>query len=172
MQRLITSCSCVLMLCGCASMKSASSAAAANDNQPQRMYAPDQIKWQPGPPSLLPGAQMAILEGDPSKPGFFAMRLRFPDGYKVMPHWHPKQERVTIVAGTLNLGMGDTYDANNVHPLTAGSYSTMPAGMRHFAFAKGMTELQLATNGPWAINYVNPADDPRKADKTAAAGGK
>jgi hypothetical protein len=132
------------------------------------MYAPSEIKWQPGPPSLLPGAQMAILEGDPSQSGFFAMRLRFPDGYKVMPHWHPRQERVTIISGTLNLGMADTYDPSKVHALTAGSYSTMPAGMRHFGFAKGATEIQLATNGPWAINYVNPADDPRnsrKADK-------
>jgi len=166
MNRLILSCLFVLSICGCASKKfSPASNATVMDEQPQHMYAPGEIKWQPGPPSLLPGAQMAVLEGDPSQPGFFAMRLRFPDGYKVMPHWHPKQERVTIISGTLNLGMADTYDPSKVHPLTAGSYSTMPAGMRHFAFAKGVTEIQLATNGPWAINYVNPADDPRKAGK-------
>ena len=178
MIRLILSCLFVLSLCGCESMNHSSSSAgggasaAAEDKQPQHMYTPREIKWQPGPPSLLPGAQMAILEGDPTKPGFFAMRLRFPDGYKVMPHWHPKQERVTIISGTLNLGMADTYDAADTRPLTAGSYSTMPAGMRHFAFATGMTEIQLATNGPWAINYVNPADDPRKAGNAARADGR
>jgi hypothetical protein len=176
MKRLILPCLFVLSLCGCESMQHSSSSsgasAAAEDNAPQHMYTPSEIKWQPGPASLLPGAQMAVLEGDPSKPGFFAMRLRFPDGYKVMPHWHPKQERVTIIAGTLNLGMGDTYDPANTRPLTAGSYSTMPAGMRHFAFAKGVTELQLATNGPWRINYVNPADDPRKAGATSGSSGK
>jgi quercetin dioxygenase-like cupin family protein len=167
MNRLILSCLFGLSLCGCESMhrSSASPGASADDNAPQHMYAPNQIKWEPGPPSLLPGAEMAVLEGDPGKPGFFAMRLRFPDGYRVMPHWHPKQERVTILSGTLNLGMGDTYDASKTHALTAGSYSTMPAGMRHFANAKGVTELQLATNGPWGIHYVNRADDPRKAGK-------
>ena len=69
---------------------------------------------------------------------------------------------MTIIAGQLNLAMGDTFDPSKAHALTAGSYSTMPAGMRHFATAKGETILQLATNGPWAITYVNPADDPRK----------
>ena len=174
MNRLFLSCLFVVSLSGCVSMRHTSSGAsgAAEDNQPQHMYTPSEIKWQAGPPSLLPGAQMAVLEGDPSKPGFFAMRLRFPDGYQVMPHRHPRQERVTIISGTLNLGMGDKYDAANVHPLPAGSYSTMPAGMRHFAFAKGVTEIQLATNGPWTINYVNPADDPRKAGNQSGAANK
>jgi quercetin dioxygenase-like cupin family protein len=136
------------------------------------MYTPDLIQWKPGPPTLLPGSQMAILEGDPNKPGFFCMRLRFPDGFKVMPHWHPKQERVTIISGTLNLGMGDTYNPAATRALTAGSYSTMPPGTRHFAFATGVTEIQLTTNGPWAINYVNPADDPRKAGQSSPAAAK
>ena len=153
------------VVCGCESMHKSSAGPAAADSMPQHMYAPDQIKWQPGPPSLLPGAQMALLEGDPAKPGFFCMRLRLPDGYKVMPHWHPKQERVTIIAGQLNLAMGATFDPAKTHALTPGSYSTMPAGMRHFATVKGETILQLATEGPWAITYVNPADDPRKAGK-------
>jgi hypothetical protein len=172
MKRLAISCLFVLSLCGCESTNRSSSSKADADKQPQHMYTPGEIKWQPGPASLLPGAQMAVLEGDPSKPGFFCMRLRFPDGYKVMPHWHPKQERVTIIAGTLNLGMGDTYDPAATHALTVGSYSTMPAGMRHFAFAKGITELQLATSGPWEINYVNPADDPRKGGPATRAAAK
>lgn len=169
----ISSCVLLVSLCGCHSMNhsSSSSAAAADERMPQRMYTPDQIKWQPGPPSLLPGAQMAVLEGDPSKPGFFCMRLRLPDGYKVMPHWHPKQERVTVISGTLNLGMAEAFDPAATHPLTAGSYSTMPPGMRHFGFARGATEIQLATNGPWSINYVNPADDPRKAGQLASGAG-
>jgi hypothetical protein len=35
--------------------------------------------------------------------------------------------------------------------------------MKHFGFVKGETVLQLHGTGPWAIDYVNPADDPRKA---------
>src|SRR5438876_11883307 len=53
-----------------------------------RIYKPDQIEWKDAPNSLPPGAKIAILDGDPSKSGPFCMRLKFPDGYKVMPHWH------------------------------------------------------------------------------------
>ena len=174
MNRALAFCACVLMLCGCGSSNRSSNNAGARGGGgggessdvtgvPHRIYTPDEIAWKPGPPSLLPGAQMAILEGDPNKPGFFAMRLRFPDGFRIMPHTHPKQERVTVMAGTLNLGNGGTFDKAAARPLRAGSYSTMAPGMQHFGFATGVTEIQLATIGPWTINYVNPADDPRKA---------
>lgn len=129
------------------------------------LYKPDRIAWQNGPPSLPPGAQFTILEGDPTKDGFFTMRLKFPDGYRVMPHWHPKTERLTIVTGTVNIGMGDRFDAGKTQPLTPGSYSVMPPGMTHFAWMTGETILQLSSIGPWDIVYVNPADDPRPRAK-------
>ena len=128
----------------------------------QAMLRPEQIVWKDGPPSLPAGAKVAILEGDPAKPGYFAMRLKFPDGYRVMPHTHPNVERVTIIQGKLHLGMGAKFDQSAAHALPAGSYSFMPPGMQHFAWAEGETILQLATIGPWKINYINPADDPRK----------
>jgi len=128
-----------------------------------QMYTPDTVPWKDGPPSLRPGAKQAILEGDPTKPGYFCIRLRFPDGYIVSPHWHPNWERVTMISGTLQLGQGSTFDKANTTTYPAGSYWFMEPGMRHFAWAKGETVLQLQTNGPWAINYVNPADDPRKS---------
>ena len=127
----------------------------------QAMYRPDQIVWKDGPPSLPAGAKFVVLEGDPAKAGYFAMRLKFPDGYKVMPHTHPNVERVTVIQGTLHLGMGGEFDQSNATALPAGSYSFMPPGMKHFAWAQGETILQLATMGPWKINYLNPADDPR-----------
>lgn len=129
------------------------------------LFPPEQISFKPGPASLPPGAQVAVLEGDPTKAGFFAMRLKFPDGYRVPPHWHPGVERVTVVAGTLHLGRGDTFDPAATQALPAGSYSSMQPGMRHFAWVKGETVLQLSTQGPWDIVYVNPADDPRKQPK-------
>ncbi|HUO05463.1 MAG TPA: cupin domain-containing protein [Candidatus Binataceae bacterium] len=137
-------------------------AAGAAASQPKWiLYQPDQIVWQDGPPSLLPGAKMAILEGDPSKPGFFTMRLKMPDGYKVYPHWHPMTERLTVISGTVNLGMGDNFDPKATKPLAAGTYSSMPPKMTHFAYMTGESILQLSSIGPWAIIYVNPADDPR-----------
>ena len=182
MTRVFASCVCVLLLMllpsGCESTNRSSGdagggaddgAGAGAGGVPHRVYTPDQVTWQPGPPSLLPGAQMAVLEGDPTKPGFFAMRLRFPDGFRIMPHTHPRQERVTVISGTLNLGHGATFDPKAARALPAGSYSTMTPGMQHFGFATGVTEIQLATMGPWAINYVNPADDPRKATPSTRA---
>lgn len=129
------------------------------------VHAPADIKWQDGPPSLPPGAKFAVLEGDPSKEGPFVFRVKVPDGYKIPPHTHPKAERVTIISGTFNLGMGETFDAKKGQELPAGTYGTWPAGMTHYVWVKGETVVQFHGDGPWTINYVNPADDPRKAKK-------
>ena len=128
-------------------------------------YSPAEVKWKDGPGSLPAGAKFAVLEGDPSKEGPFVMRLWLPDGFRIPPHWHPKVERVTVVSGTFNLGMGEKFDQSATREMPAGTFGFWPAGMRHFAWAKGDTVLQLHGTGPWAINYVNPADDPRKAKK-------
>lgn len=125
------------------------------------IYAPDDIKWQDGPASLPPGAKLAVLEGDPAKEGFFTMRLRLPDGYKIPPHTHPKVEHVTVISGTFNFGMGDKFDQNATKPMPAGAFGFWPAGMKHFVWAKGDTIVQLHGIGPWSITYLDPADDPR-----------
>jgi quercetin dioxygenase-like cupin family protein len=123
---------------------------------------PADLKWVDGPASLPKGAKMVALEGDPAKPGEFVMRVKLPDGFRIMPHTHPKDERVTVLSGTLYLGMGGTFDEKMAKALPAGSYGRTGAGMQHFGWAKGETVLQVHGTGPWAIEYVNPADDPRK----------
>jgi quercetin dioxygenase-like cupin family protein len=115
-----------------------------------------------GPPSLPPGAKVAVLEGDPSKPGPFVMRAKFPDGYKIPPHTHPQTERLTVLSGSLRLGMGEKFDVKHAAELTAGTYAALPPGMKHFAWAEGETVIQVHGVGPWTIDYLNPADDPRK----------
>jgi hypothetical protein len=127
---------------------------------------PDQIKWGPGPPSLPPGAQLAVLEGDPSRAGVpFTIRGKFPDGYRVPPHWHPTDERVVVLQGSLGMGVGDKFDQAAGHVLPVGSYASMPKRLRHYAWAVGETEIQVSGIGPFEVNYVNAADDPRKASK-------
>lgn len=126
-----------------------------------KLYPADQIKWRDGPPSLPKGPQMAVLEGDPSKEGPFVFRLKLPDSYRVPPHTHPKTERVTVISGTLHVGMGDRFDAKATRPMPAGTYGYWAAGMQHFVWAKGETVLQFHGMGPWSIRYVNPDDDPR-----------
>jgi hypothetical protein len=125
------------------------------------LYVPNEIAWKPGPESLPPGAKIAVLEGDPAKEGFFTMRVLMPDGYRVAPHWHPNVERLTIISGTVNLGTGDRFDATATKALPAGTYSSMPPKMTHFAWMTGETVLQLSSIGPWQVVYVDPADDPR-----------
>lgn len=126
------------------------------------LYPAAEIQWKDGPPSLPAGAKVAVLEGDPAKEGFFTMRLWLPDGLKIQPHWHPKVEHVTVISGTFNVGMGDKFDQTTTRPMPAGTFGFWPADMKHFAWAKGETVLQLHGTGPWMITYVNPSDDPRK----------
>ena len=91
---------------------------------------PEELEWKDAPASLPPGAKVAVLEGDPSKAGTFVMRFKFPDGYRVLPHTHPKPERVTVLAGALHIGMGATFDASKCQEMRAGTYGTWPAGMK------------------------------------------
>jgi quercetin dioxygenase-like cupin family protein len=125
------------------------------------LHRPDGLKWRDGPPSLPPGATFAVLEGDPGKEGPFVFRVKVPDGYRIPPHTHPKAERVTVISGTFHLGMGDTFDEKKGEALPAGTYGTWPAGMKHYVWVKGETVVQFHGDGPWVIEYVNPADDPR-----------
>jgi Domain of unknown function (DUF4437) len=122
---------------------------------------PERLKWQDGPPSLAKGSQIAVLEGDPNKEGPFVFRLKLPDGFRVAPHTHPKTERVTVIAGTLNIGMGEKFDAKATKAMPVGTFGTWEAEMKHFAWVKGETVIQLHGTGPWTIKYLNPADDPR-----------
>jgi quercetin dioxygenase-like cupin family protein len=103
-----------------------------------------------------------VLYGDPSKEGLFALRLKLPKGYRLAPHTHPKPEIVTVISGTFRLGMGEIADRSKGQPLSAGSFFGFPPGMAHYAFADDDTVIQLNSTGPWALTYVNPADDPRK----------
>jgi len=128
-----------------------------------KMLSPQEIKWAPGPPSIPPGAEVAVLYGDPGKDGLFAMRLKFPKGYKIAPHTHPMPEVLTVISGTFRLGMGETADQGKAKALAAGSFAALSPGMAHFAAADDdNTVVQLNSTGPWTLTYVNPADDPRK----------
>jgi quercetin dioxygenase-like cupin family protein len=125
------------------------------------LFPSDSIKWREGPASLPKGALMAVLEGDPSKEGPFVFRVKIPDGYRVPPHTHPKVERITVISGTFNVGMGEKFDEKATKPMPAGTYGYWPAGMKHFVWAKKETVLQFHGVGPWTIEYINPKDDPR-----------
>ena len=129
---------------------------------------PDKIQWGPAPPMLPAGAQIAVLAGDPGKPGPFIFRLKFPDGYKIMPHWHPTAENVTVLSGEFHAAMGDKFDESSMVTLPTGSVAVLPAHHNHYGMAKGETVLQIHGTGPFKLTYVNPADDPSNVKEGAA----
>jgi anti-sigma factor ChrR (cupin superfamily) len=131
------------------------------------LLTPGDVKWGPAPPVLPAGAQMAVLDGDPSKPGSFSVRLKFPDGYKIPAHWHPTDENIVVLQGTFRAGMGNALSESALHDFPVGSFIRMPKQMRHFAAAKGEVIVQIYGPGPFVITYVNPADDPSKKAGTS-----
>jgi quercetin dioxygenase-like cupin family protein len=125
---------------------------------------PGQMKWGDAPPVLPKGAQLTVLQGDPSKSGPFVIRLKVPSNYKIAPHWHSKDENLTVVSGTFYLAEGEKADTQHAHAIKAGAFHYLPAQTRHYAYAKGgPAVVQVHGEGPFDITYVNPADDPSKS---------
>jgi hypothetical protein len=153
----------VLLLAGVArSQAPTAGTTAAATPMEHTALSPSDIKWGDPPPFFNKGAKFAVLVGDPSKPGaYYAVRLKMPSGYKVMPHWHPMDENVTVISGSFAVGMGDKMDPK-AKALPTGSFFSMPAKMHHFAFAKGETTVEVSGVGPFALTYIDPKDDPSK----------
>ena len=124
------------------------------------------LKWGPAPNSLPPGAQAAVIDGDPTKPGMFVMRLKAPDGFTVPPHWHPTDENIVVLQGMMRIGMGEKIDQKSALELPVGAFMKLPREMRHYAIAKGETVIQLHGMGPFEITYVDKAADPRSRATT------
>jgi len=121
-----------------------------------------QFQWVKAPAAYPAGAEIVVMEGDSSKPGPYALRLKFPDGYTVPLHSHPVDEHVTVIQGTIFLGVGPTAKRETAMELPAGSFFLIPSMTQHQVWAKGVTIVQAHSVGPSALVYVNPADDPRK----------
>lgn len=123
------------------------------------------IKWGPVPPVLPPRAEIAVLQGNPFGEGVYTLRLKMPDGYVVPPHFHPTDEMVTVISGTLLFAHGDSVDRHAATPLRDGRFVTAPKDMHHYVIARGPTVVQVHGMGPFAITYVHPEDDPRGRNK-------
>ncbi len=121
---------------------------------------PDDVAWKP----LRPGAEIAVVSGDPTQAGTpFVMRFRYHGVARVPPHWHPTDEHITVLSGTFVVGMGERFDESSGTELPAGAYAFVQSKMAHYAWTKGDTVVQIHGIGPFTINYVNPADDPNRS---------
>jgi len=126
------------------------------------MVSPAALKWV-DLPSLPPGAKIAIMEGPMSESVPFTARVRVPANYRVPAHWHPVIEHVTVLSGTLYMGLGKVLDVTKGMAVPAGGFAVMQPKTPHFAYTTNEpVEFQLHGVGPWGITYINPADDPRK----------
>jgi quercetin dioxygenase-like cupin family protein len=123
------------------------------------------VKWGPAPPMLPPGAQMAVMSGDPAAKGFVSVRASVPAGYTVPPHTHPTDEHVTVLSGSMAFGMGDKMDPAMESAVGPGGYFVAQAQMHHYARATEASVIQIDMEGPFDITYINPADDPRSKSK-------
>jgi len=110
------------------------------------------IVWNDGPPTIPKGTKAAVLEGDPKSPGIFTMRLRVPAGSKVMPHWHPRPERVTILSGEVKVGFGDKWDGAGMRAFHAGDFYVNPPDSHHYVAFTRTSVIQITGEGPWVLN--------------------
>ncbi len=135
--------------------------ASAQGHAGHMMTMPADLSWA-DVPSLPPGAKIAVIEGPLNEAKPFTFRLRFPANYQIPAHSHPATERVTVLSGTFHMGTGDKFDRSKTTGLSTGAVAIMQPGTTHFAWTDQETVVQLNGTGPWMIEYVNPADDPRK----------
>ncbi|MGC2257545.1 MAG: cupin domain-containing protein [Candidatus Sulfotelmatobacter sp.] len=139
-------------------MPDAMAASAATE---RNIFTPDTIQYGPPPSFVQPGAQLAVLEGNPmASSGDYTIRLKMPDGYRIAPHWHPKRENVTVISGTFKVGMGDHFVESSMLTFPAGSFAYLDPDMHHYAMASGEVVVQIHGISPVQFNYVNPEDDP------------
>jgi len=127
-----------------------------------------EAKWGPAPPVLPPGAQIAVLAGDPGKPAPYTVRLKFPANYAIPAHSHPTDENVVVTSGAVTFGMGDELKKGEPTNKTVGvgGYFMGAANMNHFAYTTAESTLVLYGVGPVEFKYVKASDDPRNAKKT------
>ena len=126
-------------------------------------FTPDAVEYGPAPSFVAPGAKLAVLAGNPlATTGDYTIRLKMPDGYRIAPHWHPKRENVTVISGTLKVGMGDRFDESSMMGFPAGSFAYLDPDMHHYVMASGDVVVQVHGMAPVQFNYINPEDDPSR----------
>jgi ChrR-like protein with cupin domain len=136
--------------------------------QARMIQTPQEAQWGPAPSMLPPGAQIAVLSGDPTKSMPYAVRLKFPANYNIPAHSHPTDENVVVTSGAVTFGMGDKLNrtAPGNKTIGVGGYTVATAGMNHYAFTTQESTIVLFGTGPVEFKYVNPSDDPRNTRKT------
>jgi len=121
----------------------------------------EDVQWRPFP-AFPPEARLAILVGDPAKPGPYVIRVKLQDGVRLAPHKHPEDRIYTVMSGVFYIGLGETFDESLLTAYGPGSVIVLPGGQPHFHWAKsGEYITQVTAIGPLGLDYVDRANDPR-----------
>jgi len=127
-----------------------------------RAVLPEEIEWRSFP-AFPPSARLAVIVGEPSQPGPYTIRVKVPSGVKLMPHSHPEDRVYTVISGVFYIGLGEQFDPAKLNAYPAGSIIVLPGNTPHFHWARsGEYVTQVAAIGPLGLDYLNPADDPRR----------
>jgi hypothetical protein len=146
-----------------------------------KLVVPDEVKYGPLPPELVSGTpsvetsgtlEVAVLAGDPAKPGAYTILAHCSDGYKIAPHWHPGTENLVVLQGGLGVGMGWKWDSKALKTAPTHSFASIPGGMRHFAQCNGDTVMQIYGTGTFKLNFVSAPPATAKKAPAKKAGGK
>ena len=117
-------------------------------------YWPEKIEWRDASATLPKGTQIAVLEGNPKKEGMFTIRLKTTKYFKLAVHQHPGPERVTILAGELYVGFGDTFNKDVATKFVPGSFYVNPKNKNHYVFTKDEEAIvQITGQGPWKVIF-------------------
>lgn len=122
----------------------------------------EDIDWKPFP-ALPPPTQLAIIVGKPSESGPYVIRVKVPNGTKLMPHKHSEDRIYTVMSGIFYIGLGEKFDRDKLQAFPPGSVIVLPSNTAHFHWAKsGEYVAQVTAIGPLGFEYIDPNDDPRK----------
>jgi quercetin dioxygenase-like cupin family protein len=121
----------------------------------------EDIDWKPFP-AFPASVRLAVLVGDPARPGPYVIRVKVPNGVTLMPHRHPEDRIYTVMSGVFYIGLGEQLDREAMHAFAPGSVIVLPGGTSHFHVARsGEYVTQVTAIGPLGLDYVDSADDPR-----------
>ncbi|GJE54674.1 MULTISPECIES: cupin domain-containing protein [Methylobacterium] len=152
------------LLAAFASLAVSGAAFAADDHGLVETPDAASVTYGPGPANLPKGTQLAVLSGDPSKPGPFALRIKFPANTLIAPHTHSKPETLTILGGAIFHEHGKTVDKTKGKELRVGGFVYLPELMPHSLWTTDQpVELQVNGSGPFGVDYIDPADDPSES---------
>ena len=125
----------------------------------------EDIDWKPFP-AFPPSVRLAVVVGDPSKPGPYVIRVKAPSGVRLMPHRHPEDRIYTVMSGVFYIGLGDRFDDEKLNAYPPGSVIVLPGDTAHFHWAKsGEYITQVSAIGPLGLDYLDPHDDPREQNR-------